>query len=273
MSRKTVLDTLVQFHAIALDFIKCKGKWGQLIADEDDGGYSEALKDHAVDWSLNRFPDIMQFLKKPQHSGPLVPGLSKRLQWAASSKERYEKLINKFRELNDVLIDLVDSEARLAIRESTRETNTTILHLHSKIDELVMLTKAWLPDTPIMSPTSSPTRSHFSDVQQRHDLSGLAYFKAVSTLVDSCYPVVEGRQLEAIKLARSDIQLFSALDDTSDRCEADYQPMGKLRRRVWVGWREYDPIFEGQPGINPSRIDKVVALLSNPQKPDLVTCT
>lgn len=276
MSRNTVLDTLVQFHAIALDFIKCKDKWGQLVADEDDGGYSEALKGHAVEWSLNRFPDIMQFLKKPPHSGPLVQGLPSRLKWATSSKERYEKLINKFRELNDVLIDLVDGEARLAIRESTRETNTTILHLHSKIDELVMLTKAWLPDTPITSPTSSPTRSHFSDVQQRHDLSGLAYFKAVSTLVEnntyfnSCYPVVEGRQLEAIKLARSDIQLFPALDDTSDRCEADYQPVGKLRQRVWVEWREYDPIFEGQPGINPSRIDKLVALLSNPQKPDML---
>jgi hypothetical protein len=276
MSRNMVLDTLVQFHAVALDFIKCKDRWDQLVADEDDHSYSEALKDNAVEWSLRQFPDILDFMEKPRRSIPLFQGLPKKLKWAASSKDKYEKLINKFRELNDVLIDLVDSDARVAIRESTRQTNTTILHLHSKIDELVVLTKAWLPDTPNISSTSSPSSSHFLDAQQRYSLSGLAYFKAISTSVEnntyfnSCYPVVEGRQLEAMKLARSDVQLFSALDATSDRCEADYQPAGKLRRRVWVEWREYDSIFEGHSGLNPSRIDKLVALLSNPQKPDLL---
>lgn len=274
MNHNTVLETLKQLYGLALDFVKCKDKCARLVPDEDDKSHSQAHD--AVEWGLNRFPDLMVFLKKPRPSVSLLHGLPKRLKWAGFYRDQYEKLINRFRDFNDTLIDLVDSDARVAIRESTRETNTTILHLHTKIDELVTLTKALMPETPTGSANSSPTASHFSDVQQKDDLLRLAYFKAVSTKVEnnsyftSDYPEIEGRQLTEFKIGRSDIELYSSLDATSDRSEAEYHPLGKPRQRVWIEWRECDPIFEVHPNIKPSRIDKLVALLSDPQKPDLL---
>ena len=274
MKHNTVLDTLEQLYGLALGFVKCKDKYAHLVPDEDDKTHSQAHD--ALEWGLNRFPDLMLFLKKPRSSVSLIQGLPKRLKWAGFYRDRYEELINRFRDFNDTLIDLVDSDARVAIRESTRETNTTILHLHTKIDELVTLTKALMPETPTGSANSSPTASHLSDFQQKDDLLRLAYFKAVSTTVEdnsyfaSDYPEIEGRQLAEFKIGRSDIQLYSALELTSDRSEAEYHPLGKPRQRVWIEWRECDPIFEIQPNTKPSRIDKLVALLSNRQKPDLL---
>ena len=274
LNRNMVLQTLEQLYRLALDFIKSKDKYAHLIPDENDK--SHAQTQDAIEWSLNKFPDLMLFLNKARPSVPFIHGLPKRLKWVNFYKDRYEKLIHRFRDLNDKLIDLVDSDGRVAIRESTRETNITILHLHTNIYELVTLTKALVPETPTESADSSPTASHFSDVQQKDDLLRLAYFKAVSTTVEnnsyftSDYPEIEGRQLTEFKIERSDIELYSSLDVTSDRSEAEYHPLGKPRQRVWIEWRECDPIFEVQPNIKPSRIDKLVALLSNPQKPDLL---
>ena len=274
VKHSTVLETLKQLYGLALDFVKCNDKYAYLVPDEEDGSQSQTLD--ATEWGLNRFPDLMLFLKKPKPSVSMIQGLPKRLKWAGYYRDRYEKLINRFRDFNDTLIDLVDSEARMAIRESTRETNTTILHLHTKIDELVTLTKALMPETPTGSANSSPTESHLAEFQQKDELLRLAYFKAVSTTVENnSYftlknPEIEGRQLAEFKIGRSDIQLYSAPDATGDRSEAEYHPLGKPRQRVWIEWRECDPIFEIQPHVKPSRIDKLVALLSNPQKPDLL---
>lgn len=274
VKHSTVLETLEQLYGLALDFVKCEDKYAHLVPDEDDK--KESQVHDATEWGLNRFPDLMPFLKKPRPSLSLMQGLPKRLKWAGYYRDRYEKLIYRFRDFNDTLIDLVDSDARVAIRESTRETNTTILHLHTKIDELITLTKALMPETPTGSANSSPTASRFAEFQQKDDLLRLAYFKAVSTTVENnSYftlenPQIEGRQLAEFKIGRSDIQLRSACDATSDRSEADYHPLGKPRQRVWIEWRECDPIFEIQPKIKPSRIDKLVALLSDPQKPDLL---
>ena len=274
LNHNMVLQTLEQLYSLALDFIKAKDKCAHLIPDEDDKSHGHTQD--AIDWSLNRFPDLRLFLKRTRPSVPFIHGLPKRLKWAGFYKDRYEQLINRFRDFNDILIDLVDSEARVAIRESTRDANSTILHLHTKIDELVNLTKALMPETPTWSETSSPIASHFPDIEQKRDLLGLAYFKAVNTTVEnnsyftSDYADIGGKQLAEIKIARSDVQVFSAFEDTSDRCEGEYHPVGGPRQRVWIEWRELDPIFEIQPDIKPTRIDKLVALLSNPRKPDLL---
>lgn len=276
-----MLDTLVQIHAMAVDFIKCKDKYGSLVPDDDVYDSINTLRKDADEWTWNRFPDVMQFLKKPraQHSMSLIQSLPKRLKWAAFYKDKYEKLINRFRELNDALIDLVDSEARVAIRQSTQETNTVILHLHNKIDELAQLFNALLPDTDPSSPALSMAalqHTGSSNTQQRRELANLTCFKAVNTLVeDNTYfkpgfQAVEGRQLQDFKLAKSDIHLLSSLQSNSERSDAEYQSMGRPSQRVWIEWRDYDPIARAQPDLYPSRIDKLVALLSDSKNPELL---
>ena len=281
LSRDVILDTLAQIQALAIDFIKCKDTFGGLIPDEGrcDSGAPEV---NPSDEESSHFPDTMHFLKKTKHSIPHVRGLPGRLKWASFYKDRYEKLINKLRDFNDVLIDLVDSDARMAISRSTRETNTTILHLHGKVDELLELIKALVPDKGSeMSPMSALQHAIFSKTPRTHELVGLAYFKALNATIqadthfntssssnDSIYGPLKG-----VKIERSEIQLLLSANGADNRCEANYQPANKPKQQVWIEWREYDLAMQANPNGNScdlTRVEKLVALLSDREKPELL---
>ena len=279
LSRQQVLDTLLQIQATALEFIKDKNKYKNLVPDEDASNFLnvEKLMLHVGDWSLEHFPDASPIFKRPGISIPLLQELPKRLRWASCDKDRYSKLITRFRGLNDALIDLADSDARRAIREATRETNTNVLHLHSKIEELLQLTKALTPDSSPNSPSSSiwsTTSSHASDAESMQQLAEFASFKAVSTTVQSELYVPNRddpertSQSRKLKLARSDFYLFDESHKFYDRCEADYSPANGNKQRVWIEWREYDPIYQGRSDLNLNRVDRLAALLCDAKKPD-----
>lgn len=142
LSHTTVVETLMQIHRLIAEFIHCREKCGELVPDETLRGDLETRDACSRDTDSDRFPDFLQFLRKPSAARLLAKSLPKRLKWAACYRDKYEQLVNKVRDLNDVLIDLVDSDARIAIRRTTQETNTTILHLHNRIEELVQLVKA-----------------------------------------------------------------------------------------------------------------------------------
>jgi len=280
LNRAIVIDTIFQIQMLATDFIKCQNKFGVLVPDDIKQTDQEPTIEDLDDSSLTKFPDVMDFLTKQLHVSPLIKSLPKRLKWAAFYREKYEGLIDRLRGFNDVLIDLVDSNARIAICRSTRETNTTILHLHSRIDDLLELFKALLPEksagAPVIPAAASPHDSN-TYTQQKRDLAGLAYFKAVNISIESSFhltfagPRAEERCARGMKLARSDIHLSNDLESTDDRCEADYElGDGQPRQRVWVEWREYDPLMQAQSTLNPSRVDKLVSLLSDLHKPNLL---
>ena len=270
LSRSTILDTLAQIQALAVDFIKCKDKFGGLVPDEDH------FEETSNKEESRQFPDTMHFLKKTKNALPVVGSLPRRLKWASFYKDRYEKLINQLRELNDVLIDLVDSDARMAISRSTRETNTTILHLHGKIDELVELIKALNPLA--ISPVSSMHRASSLDRTQTRELASLAYFKAMNAAIqaenhlETKSDCAIYRPLKDVKIDRSEIQ-FLGPSITDSRCEAIYQPATKPKQRVWIEWREYDLAMQANSdgnSYNLTRIDKLVALLSDCKKPEIL---
>ena len=272
-----VLQNLEELYSLALDFIKCKDNGASLNSDDDESHVQ--LRDDN-DGSLNQFPYLMRFMKEAKSAVPFIHGVPERLKWAGVYKDRYEKLINRLRAFNDILIDLVDSDARVAIRDLTRETDITILHLHTKIDELVNLTKALLPGIPPSSVGSSLMASHLSDLERKtkRGLLGLAYFKTINATVENntyftsyhTGVATRGKDLTEIKIACSDLEVFSVADDTSDRCEGEYHPSGGPRQRVWIEWREQDPILDIRPDNQPSCVDKLVALLTDPSKPDLL---
>lgn len=278
LNRAIVLDTMIQIQFLTIEFVKHEKKFSVLVPDNSRKTSVEPIIENVDDSSLNKFPDIMDFLKKQRHVSPFIKNLPKRLKWAAFYKEKYEGLIDRLRGFNDVLIDLVDSNARVAIRRSTRETNTTILHLHSRIDDLLQLSEALLPEKSTSAPTNPAATSQYDSnfyVQQKRDLAGLAYFKAVNTSIESSLsltcagPRATERCAQGMKLARCAVYLLNDLKSTEDRCDADYEPgNGQPRQRVWVEWRQYDPLALAQPTLNPSRVDKLVSLLSDVHKPN-----
>lgn len=280
LNRAIIIDTIYQIQILATDFIKYQNKFGGLVPDDSERTGLEPTVENLDDSSLNKFPDIMDFLKKQRRVSPLIKTLPKRLKWAAFYREKYEGLIDRLRGFNDVLIDLVDSNARIAIYQSTRETNTTILHLHSRINDLLQLFEALQPEKSAGAPVNPAAASQYDSnlyTQQKRDLAGLAYFKAVNTSIESNFrltfagPRAEERRAQGMKLARSVIYLLNDPESTDDRCEADYElGDGQSRQRVWVEWREYDPLTQAQPTLNPSRVDKLVSLLSDVHKPDLL---
>lgn len=278
LSHSTILDTLLQIQVLVQDFAKSREQFGSLVAD-DSSCELEMLEENAGDISEHLF-DRMQFLKKARYSTPSLKSLPKRLKWVTFYKDRYEKLINQLRGFNDVLVDLVDSDARVAIRRSTREMNTTMLHLHSKVDDLFQLVKALSPNTTCALPTSFVTElqpNSSLSTQERHELATLAHFKAINTWIHDDTlspkrPFFEGIRFRSFKLARSEFTLLPTLECESDRCEAEYQPPGSVKHRVWIEWREYDRIGIEADGntIHSSRVEKLVALLSDPRKPELL---
>ena len=281
LSRHTILETLLQIQNLLQDFVKCRERFGGLVADDVDGEL-EILDECAHDGSPDHFFDRMCFRKKARDPTPLLRALPKRLKWVTFFKDKYEKLINQLRELNDVLIDLVDSDARVAIGRSTRETNTTMLHLHNKIDNLSQLVQALSPNSACDLSTLFVKRVQQTsslDTQQKHELAALAHFKAINTWIHDDTPsslkmsVFKGTKLRDLNLARSEFHLFPTLEHDSDRCEAEYQPPGSVKSRVWIEWREYDPLigFGADGSMNhSSRVEKLIALLSDPRKPDLL---
>ncbi|MCJ1381955.1 hypothetical protein MMC17_005067 [Xylographa soralifera] len=279
LSRGAILDTLAQIQALAVDFIKCNDTFSGLIPDEDHCD-SAALEDNPSKKESNHFPDTMHFLKKTKRSMPLVRGLPRRLKWASFYKDRYESLISRLRDFNDVLIDLVDSDARMAISRSTRETNTTILHLHGKVDELAELIQALVPDkNPEALPILASRHAIPSNMVRAHELAGLAYFKALNTTIqadafsktsfnDGVY-----RLLKSTKIDRSEIQSLLFQDNSNNRCIASYQHANTPQQQVWIEWREYDLAMQANHnGIvyDLTRVEKLVALLSHHAKPELL---
>ena len=280
LSRSTILDTLLQIQVLVQDFAKSREQFGSLVSD--DSSYDvEMLEENAGERVSDHLFDKMRFLKKARYSTQSVRALPKRLKWVTFYKDKYEKLINQLQGFNDVLVDLVDSDARVAIGRSTREMNTTMLHLHSKVDDLSQLVKALSTSTTSALPSSFVTAlqpNSSLSTQGRHELAALAQFKALNTWIhDDTFssqkrPCFEGMQFRSFQLARSEFNLLTPPECESDRCEAEYQPPGGVKHRVWIEWREFDLIAieaDGNTTHSP-RVEKLVALLSDPRKPELL---
>lgn len=278
LNRAVLLETLLQIQNLATEFIKYKDRYGELVPDDSQCTSAEIVVEAVNECDTNNFPDIMAVFKKQRHSSRLMKGLPKRLKWASFYKEKYEKLVNKLQDLNDVSIDLVDSNARIAIRKSNRETSMTILHLHRKVDDLLQLFEALLPEKPASSSACSTSSNYDSTLHtlQKQEFAELACFKAINTSIENNTTlrfsgrINENKQPHEMKLARSDVHLYNDFTGAHNRCEAEYQGSLGSRRVVWVEWREYEPLMQAQPNLNPSRVDKLVSLLSDIHKPDLL---
>ena len=276
--RHVVLDTILQIRSLVLDFIKHQKKIGALIPDES----STHPPGEEIPLMLSpSFPNILQPLADGFHS-KLNGDLAQRLRWTFFYKDRFERFVNRFRELNDALIDLVDRDTRIAICKSTRETHAMMLHTHTRIEELMDLVTGSRPASMVNSSGLSELSSRYTEstaLQQQQDLADLAFLKAVNKALDENTPItsdgwlagnIEGKDL---KLSRSNICVLKTRYSTEERCQAEYQLPNSQKRRVWIEWREFDANAQLEDSPNRStltRIEKLVALLSNPKRPDLL---
>jgi hypothetical protein len=151
LNRNDVLEVLAQMKALATSFIKYKDRYDSLVSDfevnEDHEQISltqSALKASIDDNFRDFVSDIERFLDEIRHIATFST-LSKRVRWAIQDNDKFEELINRLNELNDALLNLLDTNVSKNILKSTRETRMSVLQLHNKIDDLNQLIKALLP--------------------------------------------------------------------------------------------------------------------------------
>ena len=194
-----------QLEALAKEFIKFGGKYSVFERDgEGDSGGSgasdvEGAQAYSIEppggttTSRGPLPDIEAFLSRARSSITAVQ-LPRRIKWAVLHCSQYESLIEKLRQFNDALVDLMDNNIQTAIHQSTRETQLSVLQLHNKVDDLNQLIKALLPSKQVdalggVLPESSAKQSASSTAanQDAEDtsLASLAHFKALNATLDS----------------------------------------------------------------------------------------
>ena len=312
LNRAAILEILVQIEALATGFVRFKGKYGNLIPEIEttqDGQRPTttekavgALVDEDVSISIPDFGKPWAKLRRSVSSAQLP----QRVKWAIQDKDKYESLINRLKELNDALLNLVDTNVRTAIYQSTRETRLSVLQLHNKINDLDQLIKALLPNHKGMLQHTgiaalhnnqdlhnftSPTDAKSADVRnQGHvqldddmQIASLARFKVVNASIEHGITLDEHlikelkiaqpqAQIKAAVLSGSHFQLqqdFASPKPRVIRSNATYRLPGTTPKNVWIEWKRYTPA-DSRLRPNPlivDRMQKLAAVLCDPTKP------
>ncbi len=154
-------------------------KKGAMASHEDD-----ATDEHSD--FFQRLPGSRAAIGKLLKTLEITQQLPKRLRWATWDQEKFKGLIDRLKELNDCLLDLVDNSIRMRIFLKTKETNINFLELHNKMDDLRQLFHALTNDSP--QGLSIPFGLHHNHIQfaaqqqeeENKYLQGLTRFKALS---------------------------------------------------------------------------------------------
>ena len=150
LNRNVILEVLAQMEALTVGFVRYKGEYGGLVPDTEGLGSGYLLStganqgDSTEADAAELIPDIRRFLAKARHSVSATK-LPERVKWAVQDRDKYEKLVSRFEELNTALVDLVNSRLQDAIHSSTSATRLSVLQLHDKVDDLNQLIKALQP--------------------------------------------------------------------------------------------------------------------------------
>lgn len=276
--RSSVLDTLSEIESLVLNFVKNQEKIGALVADESNTSAPSTIDTP----SFAAFSATTKLSWEKARSKLSKLGLPQRVKWVIFYKERFEEFVNKIRKLNDALLSLTDANARVAIQQSTRETNVMMLHTHNRLEELIDLINASNSRNALEISEPKSLLLHYTQstpLKTAAELSDLASLKVINNeLSTDVHP--EGKAAYAgktsrnfLKFTRSDVQMLKTSYSTAYRCEAELQISNARGQRFWIEWREYD--ITAQSEIGPAsnsltRIEKLISLLSHPKKPDLL---
>jgi hypothetical protein len=303
LNRHVILEVVCHIQTLVTEFVKVKGRYQHLAPDPSI--QREALprvpansltkvaisssEDLAIDRDsefINLFPGSRVMMEKFMRSLEVTQQLPKRLRWAAWDQDKFKGLVDRLKELNDCLLDLVDNSVKMEIFLKTKETNISFLELHNKMDDLRQIFLALSHHSPSSAPhipLGLRINQGLSSVQQEEEnkeLLDLTRFKALNQSIEhgtlDVHVATElqlqqpGEQMRDSKLDRADIKLEEAeLDDSQSyeglRCEAFYRS-----QPVWIEWKEYQPIDFASPKPAPNilaRVQKLAALLRKDENP------
>lgn len=311
LHRGDVVEVLAQMQALATGFIKYKGRYGSLVPDLEANEDHEQvpLAQSALEASTGGnfrdfVPHITRFLDEALHIATSST-LPRRVRWAIQDNDKFEGLINRLKELNDALLNLLDTNVGKNILETTRETRMSVLQLHNKIDDLNQLVKALLPISGHSkgsgdsigwiqeyegeyriktNPVSHASRRMIEPIQKDDMIiAKLARFKASNASIE------EGTSLDSqivkdLAIAQPDTRLKDARlprkfirvdeDPPSARLQprhsnGRYTPSASKTQQIWIEWKKYVP---SDSRLSPKpiildRVQKLAALLCDFNKP------
>ena len=290
MHRQTVLDLLIQIQCLFDEFTKYQRKHGNLKTVKDDDGVLKAPEVDAKGASFPMSDKKRKFIKKAMRSlqSASEEGLA-RFMWTSFDKDAFERVLDRFSELNDNMTSILDHSLQVEIRQTVHDTNRGVLLLHHRLADLGDLVQAL--KSQLDAKTISEQTFHISKRERQanadalEQLSKLAKFKAFNETIDprSSFPkdvdeatarfleLTQPEQQKNLLLPRYLFQLDSKVDsEEAQRCEATMRT-AEGRKKVWIEWRDYDGA--GQPGsLSKSdimdRVRKLAALLHHKPKPE-----
>jgi hypothetical protein len=310
INRHLILEVVIHIQTLVIEFVKVKGRYHVLASSSENSGITTSLKGgdpkresanlliaaqerRLIDSSENdfieesnlfkRFPKAKERVKTFLKGLEVTQELPKRLRWAAWYQEKFKGLLDRLKELNDCLIDLMDNSVRMQILSMTRETNINFMGLCNKVDDLGQLVVALKQSNesqrsfhidPRFSIAQAPVYLHQQE-EANKELLDLCQFKTI---------------LQTIEPESSNASAISRLDLSSNEIEIS-EPRFKHNRNqraqvyssegarslaryqgqtVWIEWKEYQPLSfttnEPDPRIL-KRVQNLAALLQIEPKP------
>ncbi|KAF4627650.1 hypothetical protein G7Y89_g10508 [Cudoniella acicularis] len=277
LNRHFILEVVLQVQTLVTEFVKVKGRYEHFSPGNTFEIDAPSTGDSDI---LEQFPGPKSRVKTLLRGIEITQQLPKRLRWAMWDQDKFKGLLDRLKELNDCLIDLVDNSVRSQIMTMTKETNINLLGLCNKVDDLSHLIQALTqPDgPPVYSTLESRLRLNYSlprkhtaeENEMNKDLLQLTRFKSLLQTTEN--GALSKEQMRTLELNRMEIKIlgpqpsgisFSPSEGT--RTEALYHG-----QNVWVEWKQYRP-FDHQ-STRPdarilSRVQKLAALLGKDPKP------
>jgi hypothetical protein len=169
-----------------------------------------------------------------------------KLKWALISRDRFEKLVGRLRELIDYLHELMDDAQMEVIHKTTQKTYLETLQLRSTVDELRELMEAVQRLQTAQHPQKFELNmqvivQHDLRQHEKEELLQLAAFRA------SSFAVSENTtrwRVSTTEIPNSTIS-FEGSETIGGRTAAIYH-LGGTPKRVWVEWKEFQSPHRGR---------------------------
>lgn len=183
-----------------------------------------------------------------------------RIRWAMFDRERLETSLARLGVLNDAMKGMLDSQQQFALQQAQTRMSIEVLQLNNKVDHLLQIFHA--------GAMHHSTAQNSESQREREVLGTLARFKALKIEIDSN---ISAESIEAGPLAAKSCTIFRSSPTTYMTTEIERSVGLYEGNPVWIEWKYYDPILKsGHPDpLIQTRISKLSALLSSPQKPAL----
>jgi len=243
-NRNLVLDVLCEIRNAFFQCQKIEAKYLMFASDADVANPSITLRERmlAIAEEVARVPS--------------------RLRWASIKKDQFESLISKVIQYNDKIESFLDRSTLDEIQSTQMRSNLLLLRITHKIDELQALVEAMhvprVDPGPTFTSASSPDGA-CSFTGPAVLLAELAAFKVRDLLETS-----KSISTSPLWLPMNSVASSASTADCS-RAMTKYED-----KPAWLEWRESIDIDEFNLEIRARvqrRVEKLVSLLSDPQKP------